>query len=89
MVCISSALTGQHRTILLMLGGRGTSGKTLNDSWMLDIEQNKWTQVKGCTLSPPMILRETYTCKVQLFLGFSLGVHCISSFPFNSIDTSE
>lgn len=52
MVCLSSALTGQHRTILLMLGGRGTSGKTLNDSWMLDVEQNKWTQVKGCITVP-------------------------------------
>ncbi|XP_019859167.1 PREDICTED: uncharacterized protein LOC109587365 [Amphimedon queenslandica] len=45
MVCLSSSLTGHNRTILLMLGGRSTSGRTFSDSWVLDIEQNRWTQV--------------------------------------------
>ena len=44
-VCISSPLTGQNQTFLLILGGRDPGGNTLNDCWLLDVDNGKWTEV--------------------------------------------
>lgn len=44
-VCISSSLTGQDQTVLLIIGGRDSHGHTLKDCWLFNFESITWTQV--------------------------------------------
>jgi hypothetical protein len=38
---------------LVLLGGRGETGRTLNDLWLFDIHEKRWTQVKPPLPHPP------------------------------------
>ena len=42
--CIAGPLTGQEHPLLLVIGGCGKS-KVLRDAWLLDVENEMWSEV--------------------------------------------
>ena len=41
----ASIITGTISPILVMIGGLGNDNRTINDCWILDINEKSWTKV--------------------------------------------
>lgn len=42
--CIAGPLTGQHHTILMVIGGCSVS-RSLGDVWLLGVDKGEWREV--------------------------------------------